>query len=84
MFFSKMDRNTGYMNRMMETAGVDVADELFKGTMQANDLRNQFYRCVNCSHTDACQSFLAAHEGEIAPAPDFCPNSTFYNKLVEG
>ena len=72
--FDRFDRHARLVERMADTLGVDLAEELMRGRVMPSDLRSNVVRCMGCERTQECGVWLEAHPDGARMAPNFCRN----------
>ncbi|WP_143096165.1 DUF6455 family protein [Tranquillimonas alkanivorans] len=75
---SRYDRHAMLVNRMADTAGVDLGEALQRGRITPDDLSDLVFSCVACRDADACPKWLDDHAGRTVPAPGFCRNKPWF------
>ncbi|MCI5085949.1 MAG: DUF6455 family protein [Rhodovulum sp.] len=80
--FQKFDDHSTLVNKMGDTVGVDLVEELQRGTLSPSELRGAVLRCVGCRETGKCRQFLAEHAGEtLDHTPSYCRNADTFEAL---
>ena len=73
--FSKISEHAELVQRMSETLGVDLSEEMQRGNITPETLRETVLRCASCIEVGECQNFLADnHDTGADKAPVFCRN----------
>ena len=73
-WMDRFDTHSGLVNRMAETLGVDLAEEMLRGSLPPQDLRTTVLSCMACREAGACESWLKAHAGGSDVTPPYCRN----------
>jgi hypothetical protein len=73
-WMTRFDAHADLVNRMSETLGVDLADEMLRGRLPPEDLRTVVLTCMGCSAPGACAEWLDAHPEGSDAAPGYCRN----------
>ncbi len=81
---AKLTRRSGLVNRMADTVGVDMAEELLHGTVTAEDLRSAVFRCMSCSKNEECQHWMDLQEAPAKAAPGYCRNKDMLARVAHG
>lgn len=71
---TRIDRHADLVVRMADALGVDLAEEVMRGTVSPEEVRAAFLTCVSCSNPDGCETWLQAQTGIAEAAPDYCRN----------
>lgn len=79
---SKMDKHADLVGQMADKAGVNLGEEVLRGTLSAQGLRSAVMLCTHCQHTQECQGHLAT--GPDGTVPGYCLNKTALDRLAEG
>jgi hypothetical protein len=74
LWMDRFDKHSGLVNRMAETLGVDLTEEMLRGTLPPQDLRATVLNCMGCREAGACESWLQAHPEGADAAPSYCRN----------
>ncbi|MGG7645571.1 DUF6455 family protein [Rhodovulum sp. YNF3179] len=80
---SKLDRHEKLVDRMAETQGIDIGEEMMRGHLSANDLRSAVFSCTACTHADDCVHWLEDHKDGASQTPDYCRNAGLFRALRE-
>ncbi len=76
------DKHADLVNRMAETVGVDLGEEIRKGVVTDGDVAQMVTRCKGCSAPGACETFLDIHAGGADSPPGFCRNHDTLTRLA--
>jgi hypothetical protein len=74
LWMDRFDKHASLVNRMAETLGVDLADEMLRGNLPPQDLRGAVLNCMGCREAGACETWLAANAAGSEVTPSFCRN----------
>lgn len=79
---SRLEHHAELMERMAETLGVDLTEELQTGRMTPDDVEETVLRCATCIEAGACQQFLELnHDQGTDEAPGYCRNKSLLEAL---
>ena len=84
MFYrvDRLDRHADLMYRMSDTVGADLGEALFEGRLSGEKVRGAVLSCTRCDSVEACEQWLAKHEGDRAQnVPEFCRNRELLARL---
>lgn len=84
LWIDRFDRHADLVDRMAETLGVDLAEEMLRGNLPPQDMRSTVMRCMGCREAGACAAWLDAHEGGADATPSFCRNKERLEGLAAG
>ena len=73
-WMNRFDKHAELVNRMAETLGVDLAEEMLRGNLPPQDLRSTVLNCMSCREAGACEAWLAEHPEGADAAPGYCRN----------
>ncbi|GAA3864360.1 DUF6455 family protein [Celeribacter arenosi] len=79
---TKYDAHALKVDRMAGTLGVDLSEEMQRGNLSEEDLRDRVHRCLSCTEPDLCTKFLDTHTDGAARAPGYCRNKDSLEKLA--
>lgn len=71
---TRIDRHAELLDRMADTLGIDVAQEMIEGRLTPDGLDILVDRCMGCSDPEACQGWLDAKKDGADAAPIYCVN----------
>jgi pyrroloquinoline quinone (PQQ) biosynthesis protein C len=74
LWMNRYDKHADLVNRMAETLGVDLAEEMLKGNLPPQDIRSTVMACMGCREPGACAEWLEAHPEGSDAAPSYCCN----------
>ncbi len=77
--FRKFEKHGELMGAMMRRTGALDDERMLRVSDGA--LRNAFYRCQSCRHSEACEHFLQNAEA-AEPTPGFCENKALMDSLA--
>jgi len=80
--FERLEKHERLVNKMADTLGVDLVEEVQRGNLAPSELRNRVFRCVGCDSADACADWLRAHPDGTDGAPEFCRNGKMFADLA--
>lgn len=78
----RMTRRSSLVNRMAETVGVDMGEEMIRGHVTPEEIRGAVFRCMSCRKDGACTHWMDAQTGTAEAAPDYCRNSRMLGRLT--
>ncbi|PWE33691.1 hypothetical protein DDZ14_03215 [Maritimibacter sp. 55A14] len=78
---SRLARHEKLVDAMAETQGIDLAEEIMRGTLSGGDLRAAIYSCTGCANVEGCEAWLAAHADGAEGTPEFCRNAGLFKAL---
>lgn len=76
-----LKRHADLVDRMATSQGVDLEESMMAGHLTPGDLGDAVLACTGCAAPEACEHWLAAHEGGES-APDYCRNSDLLADLA--
>jgi hypothetical protein len=71
---SKYDEHAALMQRMAETLGLDLTEEMMSGRWTPEDMQAGVSRCLGCTDPSTCKGWLSAHGEGADEAPGYCRN----------
>lgn len=74
LWMDRFDKHASLVNRMAGTLGVDLAEEMLRGSLPPQDLRSTVLNCMGCKEAEACGAWLDANAAGAEAAPGFCRN----------
>ena len=74
LWMDRFDKHAELVNRMADTLGVDLAEEMLRGNLPPQDLRATVLNCMGCREAGACETWLAAHPEGADATPGYCRN----------
>ncbi|WP_238370058.1 DUF6455 family protein [Heliomarina baculiformis] len=78
----KLKKHAVLMDRMAETVGVDIQQEILDGgRLTVSELGDAVLRCCECSDPGFCGSWLDAQKTGAMQTPSFCRNSEMMARL---
>jgi hypothetical protein len=80
-WMDRLNERAELMGRMLDTIGAMKAMPTGAHTDVA--IRTAAYRCINCSETEACRTFLENHLDGANMAPPDCPNAQLFNSWLQ-
>lgn len=66
-------KHAALVDHMADHLGVDLEEQVLRGTVAPDLVPDLVLRCTNCTDPDACARLLAATE-TLDQAPDYCVN----------
>ncbi len=77
-------RHTELVDRMANTLGLDLEEEVMKGTLDLDSLADAVMHCTGCSNPDGCEHWMDAQDGRADQTPDICRNADLFKALKDG
>jgi hypothetical protein len=74
LWMDRFDKHAELVNRMAETLGVDLAEEMLRGNLPPQDLRATVLNCMGCREAGACENWLSDHPEGADATPGYCRN----------
>jgi hypothetical protein len=84
LWMNRFDKHADLVNRMAETLGVDLTEEMLRGHLPPQDLRTTVLNCISCSEDGACSGWLEEHAGGSDVTPPYCRNKARLEGLAQG
>lgn len=78
---SVLKNHAALVDQMAETLGVDLEEVTLRGDLQISDISDAVLRCVDCTHSKACQGWMKEQNDGAMQTPDYCRNSEMFRKL---
>jgi pyrroloquinoline quinone (PQQ) biosynthesis protein C len=82
LWMTRYDKHADLVNRMAETLGVDLAEEMLKGNLPPQEIRSTVMACMGCGEPGACAEWLEAHPEGSEAAPHYCRNKDRFEALA--
>jgi len=79
--FEKISRHADLVDKMAESAGVDLGEAVATGALPPSELRSTVRTCTHCRDVAACEAFLAEGGGLARRVPDYCLNKELFERL---
>lgn len=76
--YNRMNQQADLMEEMIDT--LDLREALESRADNANVIRRAANRCMGCTETDACQSWLEEHK-TAEQSPSYCRNHDMFERL---
>lgn len=76
---TRIERHREYVDRMADTLGIDLAQEMMEGHLTPDGLEVLVDRCMGCRDTGACERWLDFGPDDTRTAPDFCVNRSVFS-----
>lgn len=73
----KYVRHARLVSVMADRVGLDLVEELERGRIESEGLRQMVHRCQNCSDPEACEKLLAQSQPMDNP-PSYCRNAHIF------
>ena len=70
----RFDKHADRVNRMADTLGVELAEEMLRGNLPPQDLRATVLNCMGCREASACETWLSEHPEGADATPGYCRN----------
>lgn len=71
---NRFDTHADLVNRMAETLGVDLGEQMLRGNLPPQDMRSTVVACMGCKQPGACADWLDAHPEGSDVTPSYCRN----------
>lgn len=81
--FAKIDKHAQLKDRMTDTLGIDMVEELQRGNVSEMEFIGSIRRCQACDDAEACAEWLDAHAEGGEAAPGFCRNKSLLDSLAQ-
>jgi len=79
--FEKISRHADLVDKMAESAGVDLGAAVATGALPPPELRAAVRTCTHCQNVGECEAFLAVSGGLPRRVPDYCLNTELFERL---
>lgn len=78
--------HAGLVDRMAQTLGLDLEEEVMRGRIGPDMLPDMVLRCTGCAHPDRCETWLQQNAPQVAEAqpdttPYYCRNAEVFDDL---
>lgn len=73
-------RHRALVNRMAETLGLDLDEEVIKAHLAEDEVEDAVMSCTGCTQPGECDHWLASQDRAEA-APDYCRNAALFDRL---
>ncbi len=80
-WMDRLNERAELMGRMLDTIG--AMKYMPSGAQSQAVMRSAAYRCINCSETDACRTWLEQHPDGAEHPLDQCPNAALFNSWLD-
>ncbi|WP_267138909.1 DUF6455 family protein [Anianabacter salinae] len=80
----KLNRRSSLVNRMADTVGVDMAEQMMRAHVSPDEVRGAVFRCMSCRQDQTCEAWMDAHPQGAAAAPGYCRNGEMLARLATG
>lgn len=77
----RLKRHAALVDHMAAAMGVDLEEELFRGTLTPDQIPDAVLRCTACTDPEYCQSWLDNQQGTAETPPGFCRNTDVLTKI---
>ena len=81
-WMTRLNRHAALVGRMADTLGVDLTEEMQRGSFSPEALRASVLNCTGCDNPDGCEAWLDAHGDGADRTPGFCRNKAQLEKLA--
>lgn len=71
----RFDHHAKLVAQMADTLGVDLPEQMQRGELDSEDLRQMVHKCTGCTRPGQCATWLAANAQGAAAAPSYCRNA---------
>ncbi|MEN9060948.1 DUF6455 family protein [Ponticoccus litoralis] len=78
---STLKRHAALVDDMASLQGLDLEEQMLRGTLSFSALEDAVLRCTGCTAPDRCAQWQAAHQGTRAAPPDYCRNAPLFASL---
>ena len=83
LWMTRFSRHAGLVDRMADTLGIDLSEEIQRGHLQPQELRNTVANCVGCLDPDGCEVWLATHADGSDETPAYCRNKERLEEMAK-
>ncbi len=70
-----LKRHATLVDRMATARGLDLEEATLRGAVAPSELPDMVLRCVGCTRTVMCETWLDAQIGTVSAAPHYCRNA---------
>jgi hypothetical protein len=74
LWMDRFDKHADLVGRMAETLGVDLGEQMMRGSLPPTDMRSAVMACMGCKEAGDCVTWLEAHAEGSDVAPSYCRN----------
>jgi len=71
---SKYDEHAELVEKMAETLGVDLTEEMMAGRWTPEDMQSTVSRCLGCTDPSQCKGWLQDNAAGADETPGYCRN----------
>lgn len=76
-----LKRHAALVDRMAEARGVDLEEEVLRGSLSVDRLTDAVLACTGCAAPGDCERRLAAGAGRLEATPGYCRNADLFDAL---
>ena len=77
---SVLKRHAGLVDKMADRVGVDIEEEILRGSLETGEVSDMVLRCTSCTNPDDCAALLDSQEKQ-GSMPEYCRNARVFQKL---
>ncbi len=76
----RFNRHAKLVSKMADKVGVDLTEEMQRGKVDAEDLRNMVHRCEGCTSPEDCIALMESEDKSAFP-PSYCRNADAFTSM---
>lgn len=76
-----LKRHAALVDRMAAARGLDLEEEMLRGSLSIPDLDDAVLRCTGCADPGSCETWLDAQGESAAATPPYCRNADLFDGL---
>lgn len=73
-------RHAALVDEMARAQGLDLEEQALRGAVTIPEIEDAVLRCTGCTAPERCTAALA--EARATPAPAYCRNHDFFDRLT--
>jgi hypothetical protein len=74
LWMDRFDKHADLVGRMAETLGVDLGEQMMRGSLPPTEMRSAVMACIGCKEAGDCVTWLEAHAEGSDVTPSYCRN----------
>lgn len=79
----QIKRHATLMDRMAETRGLDMEEQVLRGHIASVDVADAVLSCTNCTNPEGCAHWLDRQQGQANESPAYCRNTALFEGLLK-
>lgn len=80
---STLKRHAALVDSMADARGVDLQEQALRGNVSTDEITDAVLSCTNCTSPEACTGWLARQTQPSSTSPDYCRNTSLFDRLAQ-